>query len=170
MARISTGRLALEREDVDLAALAHRLVSRMEDSLAAAGCAAVVHADVPVVAHVDKLRVEQVMMNLLSNAMKYAPGQPVELTVEVVDDTVLIAVRDWGPGIPGEAQARVFERFERASGEHTRASLGLGLYISRQIARAHGGELSVETPSEGPGARFVLRLPPRAREVAGSPP
>jgi PAS domain S-box-containing protein len=158
--RISTGRLELQREEVDLSALAHRLVARLEDSLAAAGCAAAVHADAPVRAFVDKLRVEQVLLNLLSNAMKYAPGQPLELSVEARDDgTAVITVRDWGPGIPREAHARVFERFERASGEHARASLGLGLYISRQIARAHGGELSVEDPPEGPGVRFVLRLP-----------
>ena len=160
VARISAGRLELEREEVDLTALAHRLLGRMEEVLVAAGCEPVVHAGGPVVARVDKLRVEQVLMNLLSNAMKYAPGQPVELSVEQEDGHAIIAVRDWGPGIPREAQGRVFERFERASGAHAQASLGLGLYISRQIARAHGGELSVEEPPSGPGARFVLRLPP----------
>ncbi|WP_163991735.1 PAS domain-containing protein [Pyxidicoccus caerfyrddinensis] len=159
VARISTGRLELEREEVDLSALAHRLVARMEDALAAAGCAPVVHTDTPVRARVDRLRLEQVLTNLLSNAMKYASGQPVELSVEPDGGTAVIVVRDWGPGIPREAQARIFERFERATGEHARASLGLGLYISRQIARAHGGDLSVEDPPEGPGTRFVLRLP-----------
>ncbi|GHG79073.1 PAS domain-containing sensor histidine kinase [Comamonas sp. JC664] len=159
VARISTGRLSLEREDVDLSALVHRLVSRLEEALATAGCAPVLHANTPVVAHVDRLRVEQVLMNLLSNAMKYAPGQPVELSVDVEDGAALVTVRDWGAGIPTGAAPRIFERFERATGEHARASLGLGLYISRQIARAHGGELTVETPSRGPGARFVLRLP-----------
>jgi PAS domain S-box-containing protein len=159
VARISAGRLELEREEVDLTALAHRLLGRMEDVLVTAGCEPVVHAGGPVVARVDKLRVEQVLMNLLSNAMKYAPGQPVELSVEQEDGHAVIAVRDWGPGIPRDAQGRVFERFERASGTHAQASLGLGLYISRQIARAHGGELSVEEPPSGPGARFVLRLP-----------
>ncbi|MCP3140004.1 GAF domain-containing protein [Pyxidicoccus xibeiensis] len=160
VARISTGRLELEREQVDLSALAHRLVARMEDALAAAGCAAVVHADAPVLAHADRSRIEQVLMNLLSNAMKYAAGQPVEVTVESADGASLLYVRDWGPGIPRGAHERIFERFERATGEHARASLGLGLYISRQIARAHGGDLSVTSPQEGPGASFVLRLPP----------
>ncbi|MFP2960456.1 ATP-binding protein [Myxococcus sp. 1LA] len=159
VARISTGRLALEREDVDLSALVHRLVTRMEDALVAAGCAPVLHASVPVLAHVDRLRVEQVLMNLMSNAMKYAPGQPVELSVDADGDSAVIIVRDWGPGIPSGAHARIFERFERATGEHARASLGLGLYISRQLARAHGGELTVDAPPLGPGARFVLRLP-----------
>lgn len=159
VARISTGRLTLDREDVDLSALVHRLVTRMEDALVAAGCAPVLHASAPVFAHVDPLRLEQVLMNLLSNAMKYAPGQPVELSVDADGGAAVIAVRDWGPGIPTGADARIFERFERATGEHARASLGLGLYISRQIARAHGGELTVEAPPLGPGARFVLRLP-----------
>ncbi|WP_426755643.1 ATP-binding protein [Myxococcus sp. Y35] len=159
VARISTGRLTLEREPVDLSALVHRLVLRMDEALVAAGCAPVLHASAPVIAHADRLRVEQVLMNLLSNAMKYAPGQPVELSVEAEAGAALVSVRDWGPGIPAGAAARIFERFERATGEHARASLGLGLYISRQIARAHGGELTLEAPSLGPGARFVLRLP-----------
>jgi signal transduction histidine kinase len=158
VSRVSTGQLELEREAVDLSALVHRLVARFEEPLAQARSAAVVEAERPVVARVDRLRVEQVLMNLLSNAMKYAPGQPVELTVEQVGGDAVVAVKDSGPGIPAEQQARIFERFQRASGEHSRSSLGLGLYISRQIARAHGGDLTVES-TPGQGARFLLRLP-----------
>lgn len=160
VARLGTGQMSLELGAVELSALVHALVARMEDALATAGCVAVVHADAPVVARADRPRVEQVLMNLLTNAMKYAPGLPVELYVERDGDLAVIAVRDWGPGIPPEARERIFERFTRATGAHARASLGLGLYISRQLARAHGGELSVEpTMEEGPGSRFVLRLP-----------
>ncbi|MBN9681025.1 MULTISPECIES: sensor histidine kinase [unclassified Corallococcus] len=160
VARLGTGQMALELGAVELSSLVHALVARMEEALATAGCVAVVHADQPVVALADRPRVEQVLMNLLTNAMKYAPGLPVELYVERDAEKAIIAVRDWGPGIPPEARERVFERFARNTGEHARASLGLGLYISRQLARAHGGDLLVETPPEGgPGSRFVLHLP-----------
>jgi signal transduction histidine kinase len=158
VSRISTGHLELEPEAVDLAMVVRRLVVRFEEKLAEAGCTPVVHADTPLVAKVDRLRVEQVLMNLLSNAMKYAPGQPVELSVVREQDAALLEVRDHGPGISPEVQARIFERYQRASGKHSRESLGLGLYVARQIARAHGGELSVES-APGQGARFLLRLP-----------
>ncbi|MFL5353647.1 ATP-binding protein [Archangium sp.] len=158
VSRISTGHLELELEEVDLALVVRRLVVRFEEKLAEAGCTPVVLADTPLVAKVDRLRVEQVLMNLLSNAMKYASGQPVELSVAREQDMAVLEVRDRGPGISPEAQARVFERYQRASGKHSRESLGLGLYVARQIARAHGGELSVES-APGQGALFRLRLP-----------
>jgi signal transduction histidine kinase len=158
VSRISTGRLELEREEVDLSALVDRLVMRFEEKLAEAGMVAVVHAPAPVVARVDRLRVEQVVMNLLSNAMKYAPGLPVELSVEREDGAAVLSVRDHGPGISPEEQTRIFERYQRASGKHSRDSLGLGLYVARQIARAHGGELTVES-TPGQGSCFFLRLP-----------
>lgn len=170
VARLGTGQMALELGAVELSALVHALVARMEEALATAGCVAVVHADAPVVAMADRPRVEQVLMNLLTNAMKYAPGLPVELYVERDGDRAIVAVRDWGPGIPPEARERIFERFARATGQHARASLGLGLYISRQLARAHGGDLYVEPPPEGgPGSRFVLHLP-RWKKPSGPPP
>ncbi|MFY0572116.1 GAF domain-containing protein [Archangium lansingense] len=158
VSRISTGRLELEPEEVDLTELVHRLVMRFEEKLAEAGCTPMVRAPAPVVAKVDRLRVEQVMMNLLSNAMKYASGQPVELHVEREQEMAVLGVRDHGPGISPEAQARIFERYQRASGRHSRESLGLGLYVSRQIARAHGGELKVES-TPGQGSHFILRVP-----------
>jgi PAS domain S-box-containing protein len=158
VSRISTGRMELELEEVDLAQLVHWVVVRFEEKLTEAGCTAVVHVDAPVVAKVDRLRVEQVVMNLLSNAMKYAAGQPVELHVERREQTAVLGVRDSGPGITPEMQARIFERYQRASGTHARESLGLGLYVARQIARAHGGELKVES-TPGQGAHFLLHLP-----------
>jgi PAS domain S-box-containing protein len=156
--RISTGRLELERAEVDLSAMAHWLLTRMEEKLLEAGVVVELHTDGPLVARVDRMRVEQVVTNLLSNAMKYAPGLPVELYVEREERAAVLSVKDHGPGISPEAQARIFERYERASGRHSRHSLGLGLYVARQIARAHGGELTVES-TPGQGSRFTLRLP-----------
>jgi PAS domain S-box-containing protein len=158
VSRISKGLLELKPELVDLAQLVRELVARYEEMLVAAGCSAQVHASRPVVGKVDKLRMEQVLTNLLTNAMKYAPGKPLELEVRQEAAEVLVSVKDQGPGIPEETLQRIFNRFERASGKHRRESLGLGLYIARQIARAHGGELAVESRL-GQGTRFTLRLP-----------
>jgi PAS domain S-box-containing protein len=158
VSHLSTGRLELELEPVDLSALVRRVVASLEETLAEAGNTSVVHAEAPVVARVDLLRVEQVLTNLLSNAMKYAPGTRVELSVTREGEAAVVAVRDHGPGITAEEQARIFERYQRATGTHGRSSLGLGLYVSRQIASAHGGELTVES-TQGQGARFLLRLP-----------
>jgi PAS domain S-box-containing protein len=158
VSRISTGWLELEREEVDLSAMAHWLLTRMEEKLAEAGVVVELRTSGPLMARVDRLRLEQVVTNLLSNAMKYAPGLPVELSVEREERTAVLSVKDHGPGISPEAQARIFERYERASGRHSRHSLGLGLYVARQIARAHGGDLTVES-TPGQGSRFILRLP-----------
>ncbi|HEX8819471.1 MAG TPA: GAF domain-containing protein [Archangium sp.] len=167
VSRISTGQLHLEPEEVELSAMVHWLVTRFEDKLAEAGVVAEVHTAGPVVARVDRLRVEQVLMNLLSNAAKYAPGLPVELRLEREERWVALSVMDHGPGISPEAQARIFEPYQRASGKHSRHSLGLGLYVARQIARAHGGELTVAS-TPGQGCRFTLRLP--LDTVPGSEP
>jgi PAS domain S-box-containing protein len=158
VSRISKGLLTLQREPVDVTELVRDVVGRYEDTLAEVGCTARVHASQPVRAHVDRLRLEQVLTNLLTNAMKYAPGRPVELEVRQEADEVLVSVKDQGPGIPRETQEDIFEQFQRASVQHIQQSLGLGLYIARQIARAHGGELTVES-HPGQGTRFILRLP-----------
>ncbi|HEY0096492.1 MAG TPA: ATP-binding protein, partial [Archangium sp.] len=158
VSRISKGMLELKYELVDLAEFVRELVARYEEMLAQVGCSAQVHASLPVLGKVDKQRLEQVLTNLLTNAMKYAPGKPVELEVRQEASEALVSVKDQGPGIPQETLERIFHRFERASGRHRRESLGLGLYIARQIARAHGGELAVESHL-GQGTRFTVRLP-----------
>jgi signal transduction histidine kinase len=158
VSRISKGLLELQYELVDLAQLVRELVGRYEEMLAVVGCSAHVSASQPVMGKVDRLRLEQVLTNLLTNAMKYAPGKPLELEVRQEGADVLVSVKDQGPGIPRETLERIFHRFERASGRHHRESLGLGLYIARQIARAHGGELVVDSHL-GQGTRFTLRLP-----------
>jgi signal transduction histidine kinase len=104
------------------------------------------------------MRVEQAVTNLLSNAMRYARGGPIEVAVHEELSHLVTTVSDHGPGIPEPDLARIFGRFERATTARQRGGLGLGLYVAREIAIAHRGTLEVENlPTRG--ARFTLRLP-----------
>lgn len=119
-----------------------------------------VSAPAAVVTRVDPLRLEQVLMNLLTNALKFGPPEtPVEVEVRTPDpDEVQISVRDYGMGIPEARRARIFDRFYQAHGEGNLGGMGLGLYISRQIIELHGGRLELEVPEDG-GSRLVVHLP-----------
>ena len=120
----------------------------------------------PVVAAVDRQRLGQVLTNLLTNAVKYAPeGGEIVVRVDRDAKEARIAVVDRGPGIPGEALPHLFDRFYRAAGAVGRApGLGLGLYICRRIAEAHGGRLEVES-EPGRGSTFTVVLPLPAGSV-----
>jgi two-component system, OmpR family, sensor histidine kinase VicK len=114
----------------------------------------------PLMATVDPLRLEQVLVNLIDNAMKYSPeGGSIAVGINVHDpETVQITVRDHGLGIPPERRERIFDRFFQAHLETHRSGMGLGLYISREIVRQHGGDLTAEFPADG-GSCFVISLP-----------
>jgi signal transduction histidine kinase len=114
---------------------------------------------------VDPLRLEQVVTNLLDNAVKYSPnGGAIKVTLalrrarDTAADWAELSVRDYGLGIPPEQRGQIFERFYQAHGNGHKSGLGLGLYISRQIVELHGGEICAEFPPDG-GTRFVVRLP-----------
>jgi PAS domain S-box-containing protein len=108
----------------------------------------------------NEMSFEQIIGNLVSNAIKYAPTGPIEVTVTRSGTKVVVAVSDHGPGIPLVDQERIFERFERLDTRTTQAGTGLGLYIARQLAAAMGGELSVHS-APGAGTTFELRLDAR---------
>ena len=111
-------------------------------------------------AMVDGLRLEQVLTNLVDNAIKYSPdGSPVEVSAGLAaPDVVEISVRDHGDGIPLDRRAAIFQRYYRAHADTYQSGLGLGLYISQQIVELHGGSIAAEFPDDG-GSRFVVRLP-----------
>jgi signal transduction histidine kinase len=111
-----------------------------------------------VVAQADAFRMEQVFINLLTNAMKYGAGKPIRVEITRAGNGARIAVRDEGMGIPEEKQALIFDRFERAVNSQNITGLGLGLYIARQIVLAHKGEISVES-TPGAGSRFTVVVP-----------
>jgi signal transduction histidine kinase len=159
VSRVVAGRLELEREELDLAELAADVLERFEDAAERSGSEVVLRAE-PVMGRWDRVRLEQVLTNLLHNALKFAPRRPVEVTVSGRDGQALLVIRDHGPGISPELRARLFGRFERAAESRTLGGLGLGLWISREIVAAHGGSISVESAA-GAGSTFTVALPRR---------
>ncbi len=169
VSRIQAGRLDLTLEEVDLSALVLETVAQFEDQLALAGCAVSVRAPAPVAGRWDRLRLGQVVVNLLSNAMKYGQGKPIEIEVEGSGGRARLAVRDQGIGLGPEAQRRIFQRFVRAASSRNYGGLGLGLYIARRLAEAHGGTVRVES-EPGQGSIFTLELPMADPAPAAPPP
>jgi signal transduction histidine kinase len=119
----------------------------------------------PVRGRWDRSRLDQVATNLLSNAMKYGKGRPIEVAVERAGEVARLVVSDRGIGIDAADHARIFERFERAAPDRQYGGMGLGLWISREILARLGGTIGVQS-RVGEGARFVVELP--AGEAAGS--
>jgi PAS domain S-box-containing protein len=166
--RAAMNRFVCHREDVDLATVVRGAVALMEAELYRAGCSVHVSAPPEVKGgRFDSSRMEQVVTNLLSNALKFGAGHPVEVTLTASDDRAALCVEDHGMGISQEDQARIFHRFERAVSTRHFGGLGLGLYLSAQIVRAHGGTIGVES-KPGQGARFLVVLPlgPHERAIA----
>jgi PAS domain S-box-containing protein len=158
VSRIATGRLTLNLEPCDLAEPIREVVERLEESASSAGCKLSLSVSAPVPGRWDRLRIEQVAMNLISNAIKYSAGQPIDVSVSREAEMAVIEVRDKGPGIPEEQLSRIFERFERAASNRHYGGMGLGLYVARQIAEAHGGTITVGNLPDA-GACFTVRLP-----------
>jgi PAS domain S-box-containing protein len=159
VSRITAGRLVLDREDVDLLALVHDVVSRHEEQLAHAQCLVSVTAEgEPAIGCWDRLRLDQVITNFLTNACKYGAGKPIDIVVRSTKDQSELIVTDHGVGIPESDQGRIFERFERAASKTHISGWGLGLWISRQVTLAMGGTISVDS-EVGVGSTFTVTLP-----------
>lgn len=165
VARASAKKLDFRLERAELRPLLEETVARHADHAHAAGCTVELHAEAGICAQVDKFRFEQVLVNLLTNAFKYAPGTRVEVGLTASGGMARVTVRDHGPGIPPELRDKVFERFERAHNARNISGLGLGLYISREIVRGHQGDIHVSSVP-GQGATFVVELPACPREAA----
>ena len=158
VARLASNRLVLRVEELDLRQVVDGLMATLAADFQRAGCTVSVRMPEKVIGRWDRMRIEQVLTNLLSNAMKFGEGRPIEVSVEATATDVRISVRDHGIGISPEDRARIFGRFERAVSTRHFGGLGLGLYISVQILRAHRGSLRVES-EPGRGSCFIIDLP-----------
>jgi signal transduction histidine kinase len=161
VSRLASGRLRVELAEFDLSDLAREVANRFKPSLDAAGCVLSLEAGAGTVGSWDRLRVEQVVANLVSNALKYGPGSPVEMSVTRETESACLRVRDHGIGIAPADQRRIFQRFERAVPTSHYSGFGLGLWIAREIVAAHSGSIDVESDL-GRGSTFIVRLPLRA--------
>jgi PAS domain S-box-containing protein len=156
VSRFAVGRVALEPEIVDLAAIARDVAA---DMAARSGPEQEIHVEAePVAGRWDRVRLLQVATNLLSNAVKYGEGRPIEVRVRAEQDSAVLEVVDHGIGIPPDARDRIFDRFERAVSERHYGGLGLGLWITREIVRAMSGSIAFESEL-GKGSTFTVRLP-----------
>lgn len=162
--QIFKGALSLSlQKDVDLSEIVRHVVEDLYEDIQESGCSVEVDSSpVPVKGEWDPNRIDQVMVNLLTNALRYAKGKTIRITTRLLatEDQAEIRVQDQGIGIPLESQEKIFGRFERLMPLQYYGGLGLGLYIIRHIARAHKGDIRVES-APGHGATFVVRLPLR---------
>jgi PAS domain S-box-containing protein len=162
--RISRGKLQLMLRETDLGELVQRVVDDFNETAKSADSQLTVRASGPLLGLWDSARIEQVVVNLLSNALKYGAGKPITVEVHALDSDVVLTIADQGIGIAPDDLERIFTRFERAVPTRHYGGLGLGLYISRNIVEAHGGSLRVESRL-GEGSRFIAELPRRPREL-----
>ncbi|MGC4118787.1 MAG: ATP-binding protein [Myxococcales bacterium] len=158
VSRAQHGRYSLQLEEFDLARLATEVGQRLSPQLERAGCRLRVRAERPVVGHWDRARIDRAITNLLSNAAQHAPGAEVDFAVEERADHVSVTVADDGPGIPAEDRPHLFERFVDLGQRRRSSGLGLGLWIVRQTALLHCGEVRFSN-ARGGGSRFEMVLP-----------
>jgi len=158
VSRITGGGLDLVPAPVDLAAIVREVVERFGLEIERRHVAVEMHAGLPVVGMWDGARLDQVVTNLLSNALKFGAGRPVEISVRAEAERAVLIVRDRGIGIAPQIRSKIFGPFSGAVSTRHHAGLGLGLWITNQIVRASGGNITVDSrPDEG--STFTVELP-----------
>jgi signal transduction histidine kinase len=155
---ITTGKLELEKEEMDLGDLVNNVISKMEDKAHAEGYDINTDIEDGVVGNWDHARLEQVVTNLFSNAIKYGKRNPIDIAVFSRSDYAKLVVKDKGIGIPKDLKGKLFNRFERGTNAHQFEGLGVGLYLCHQIIKAHGGTIEVKSAPEK-GSTFTIMLP-----------
>ena len=167
VSQIQHGKLSIRRGRCEVGGMLRRVVSEVQGQ----------RSDVPITLDIacdelvgewDEFRIEQVVVNLLTNALRYGAGKPIRVTLEQLPGAAAIRVSDQGVGISPEDSARVFEQFVRVGDRLRTPGLGLGLYITKQLVEAHGGTISVES-TLGEGSTFTVALPTAAAEAAPAP-
>jgi signal transduction histidine kinase len=164
VSRLSTGRIDLQPEPVNLAAAVREVIGTFESELAVARCTLTLVEREEATGSWDRMRLEQVCRNLISNAIRFGAGQPITISVEADRDFATLTVRDHGVGIAPELHTRIFDRFERGV-ERRSGGFGIGLWVVKNLCVAMGGTISVDSRL-GEGACFTVMLPRRD----GAPP
>lgn len=155
LSRLTEGSLPLERENVDLSSVVHAVVGDLRDEMGHRE----VRLDVtPVRGKWDRVRLEQIVTNLVSNAIKYGANKPIEISLTADADTARLSITDHGVGIDAESQEKLFQRFERGVSGRQYGGFGLGLWITREIVDAMGGRISVASAVDE-GSTFSVELP-----------
>lgn len=165
VSRIEAGVLALDRRSVDLVEVVRSVVERLGRAAASASCAIQLRTRENAVGEWDRRAIEQVVANLVSNALKYGAGKPVAVETMALGGTATLRVCDQGIGVAPEDVARLFERFGRVVSPRHYGGLGLGLYIARRLVEAHGGTIDVAS-ERNVGSTFTVRLPCRSPAAA----
>jgi signal transduction histidine kinase len=158
VARVGSGKLKLQTAEVDLSALLRQVTANVLPSAERAGCQIRTAVEDGVTARCDATAVEQILENLLSNAIRYAPGQPIEVAFASEGEEARLSVRDHGVGISGSEQALIFERFRHSRRPRPNGGFGVGLWITRQLVHAMQGEISVSS-TPGAGSIFTVEWP-----------
>jgi PAS domain S-box-containing protein len=164
VARAQARKVSFRMEKTELQRVIEDAVERLQPQIEAAGNT--VEMDLgPVAGEFDPFRLDQVLVNLITNALKYAPGTKIQIHTSALGNMATLIVKDEGPGIPADSASRLFERFERGSNSENIMGLGLGLFITRQIVEGHSGSIRAES-EEGRGTSFIVRLPLRQPSLA----
>jgi signal transduction histidine kinase len=161
--RIQGGKLTLTLEEFDFVANFRRILERAQVDIERAKAPVTLRAGDAIIGRWDRLRIDQLLTNILSNALSYGSGSPIDVTIERVADRVRFEMCDQGIGIAPDRLPHIFERFERATSTRHYGGLGLGLFIARQVVEAHHGTVTVESEL-GRGSCFTVELPLRPPE------
>lgn len=156
--RAQAGKFTLYPEKVALHELVCETTRLFLEDLRQARCPIELECGTEVYGYWDRSRIEQIVVNLVSNAIKYAPGSPIQIAVTQEIGRARLSVRDTGPGIAPERQAALFQPYKRASHQKGVPGLGLGLYIVKQIVEAHEGSITLDS-TPGHGTEFIVTLP-----------
>jgi len=156
--QIQERKLKFHFEKISVQALILEVTSQYSEKLEMVKSPLKVEISPSLVASWDRSRMEQVIVNMLSNAIKHAPGAPIQISVTQTDGQATLIFQDAGPGIPKDRQSKIFERFERVTASRSIGGLGLGLFIVSEIVRGHHGKIHVDS-EEGKGTKFIVELP-----------
>jgi PAS domain S-box-containing protein len=158
VSRVTSGKFKLNIEDTDLVACVTNVAHLFQSDLITNGMNLKFEQPGPVFGRWDRTRIEQVVMNLVNNAIKYGKNHALEICIKKMPDSAVLTVKDFGIGIAKKDQGRIFGRFERAVSPSSFSGLGLGLFITREIVEQHHGKISVES-EPACGALFTIELP-----------